>query len=33
MIDQPSDPSFKGTFAPEGADFLKYFQETVIENL
>ena len=27
MVDQPSDPPFKGTFTPEGADFLKYFQE------
>ena len=32
MIDQPPDPSFKGTLTPEGADFLKYLEKPVIQD-
>lgn len=33
MVYQSPDPSFKGPFTSEGTDFLKYFQETIIEDL
>ena len=33
MVYQSPDPSFKGTFTPEGTDLLKYFQKTIIEDL